>query len=387
MTIPPGPFAAQPSFRAAGERAARALAAGHACVVLLGEPAETDALLGVATAALAADHAVLHAVPPERFSATDLVRPGEGGILVVAGAERLGPPALRALDAHLRREPRAAPRAQLLLAATVELRDRTAFPDFATLHRASLLVDPPLLAANEQAALLTAAAPGLGAGRSTAWVRLAGGDATLLLALARRGPIGAAILRAASSPTLARALGRPLSLALLSCVVLAASLLIPRAMPERPPASPQGAPDVVAPQGAPDVIAPQDAPDVIAPQPAPGAGASPSENIVAASPPPPATASDDGASVERDDPGTAPPDDGVMVDHENSDQVAAESAAHAPRMVAARPGETLAAMYARVYRGIAAPPAPAAVDAVNPFPPQPGLRLVFPAPRAGWPRS
>ncbi len=346
----PDPLAAMASFRATGERAARAVATGHPCVVLLGTPAETAPLLDLATASLAHGHTVLHAVPAERFSPTDLVRPGEAGVLVIADAERLGRAALLALDAHLKRAPRAAPRARLLLAATSGLREQTAFPDLLTLHRAALLVDPPTLTAAEQAALLTAIAPALDAGGRAAVTRLAAGDPALLLALVRRGRRARLVARVAAAPLTARAMAHPLGLALASCLLLAAALTL--------------------------------AVERVPPPPAPELAASPPPAL----PAPPAIPNA-GASVETADPGATPPDDGVLVDHENPEQAAAEAAAHMPRMVTALPGETLAAMSARVYRGITSPPPPASLEAVNPFPPVAGARLVFPAPRAGWPRS
>ena len=187
---------------------------------------------------------------------------------------------------------------------------------------------------------------------------LADGDPAFLLALVRRGRLARAIARAAAAPLLARALARPVALALASCLVLAAALVL--GMTPAPPA-----------------------PGLAPPPPAPSAPAQP------APPPPPAAATtpDAGASVETVDPGATPPDDGVMVDHENPEQAAAEAASHMPRLVTAGPGETLATMSARVYRGIASPPPISALEAVNPFPPAAGVRLVFPAPRAGWPRA
>lgn len=376
MNAVPDPLAACASFRAAGARAARAVAAGHPCVVLLGLPAETAALLPHATAPLDAAQATLHGVPAERFTPTDLVRPGHDGILVIADAERLSRASLIALDAHLRREPRAAPRARLLLAATPALREQTAFPDLATLHRAALLFDPPALAPAEQAALLEVIAPALGAPVREAIARLAEGDPAALLMLAGRSRLA----RIAATPWLARGLAHPLSLALASCALLAAALALALTHGPAAPVAPSSTMVAAPPAPQPPPPAPPVSPASVPPASVPPAPGSPDPVS------PEAGASSPGAQMETSDPGAAPPDDGVMVDHENPEQAAAENAAHMPHLVAAQPGETLAAMYARVYRGMAAPPPLAAVEQVNPFPPVAGARLVFPAPRAGWPR-
>jgi hypothetical protein len=55
-------------------------------------------------------------------------------------------------------------------------------------------------------------------------------------------------------------------------------------------------------------------------------------------------------------------------------------------MLVARRGETLRALYERVYRGMT-PPDFAAVAAVNPGPVKPGSILTFPAPPGGWPTA
>ena len=57
--------------------------------------------------------------------------------------------------------------------------------------------------------------------------------------------------------------------------------------------------------------------------------------------------------------------------------------AAASLLLIARPGDTLASLYAQVYRG-AAPPPFAQVAALNPAVIGVGTRLVFPAPAAGW---
>lgn len=52
-------------------------------------------------------------------------------------------------------------------------------------------------------------------------------------------------------------------------------------------------------------------------------------------------------------------------------------------LLQARPGDTLESLYAKVYRGVTAPPL-ADVQALNPGPVKPGDILTFPAPPEGW---
>ena len=69
---------------------------------------------------------------------------------------------------------------------------------------------------------------------------------------------------------------------------------------------------------------------------------------------------------------------GVIVEQEDPDDQLS------PHTVQAGPGDTLPALYRRIYKGLDAPPF-AAVAALNPPPLRPGAHVVFPAPPDGWP--
>ena len=60
-------------------------------------------------------------------------------------------------------------------------------------------------------------------------------------------------------------------------------------------------------------------------------------------------------------------------------------APHASLLLLAGPADTLSSLYAQVYRGTTPPPY-AQVMTLNPVV-RSGVRLVFPAPPAGWPSA
>jgi hypothetical protein len=62
------------------------------------------------------------------------------------------------------------------------------------------------------------------------------------------------------------------------------------------------------------------------------------------------------------------------------------SAGHSGLVLLAGPGDDLAALYAKVYRGVTPPPFEQ-VQAANRAPVTPGMLVVFPAPPEGWPGS
>ena len=59
---------------------------------------------------------------------------------------------------------------------------------------------------------------------------------------------------------------------------------------------------------------------------------------------------------------------------------------HSGLVLLAEPGDNLASLYAKVYRGVV-PPAFVTVQAANRAPVTPGMLVMFPAPPGGWPAS
>lgn len=367
------------SWQAAVVALADSVERGHPAVLVLGDLGSV-ALVEAACNLLVSRGRIVVPVAAGQFTPTDLVRAGHDGIVAIAGADALSRRDLRAIEAHLRaRETPGAVRAQLLFAGTEAFRETTSFPDYATLHATSLVHDLPPLDAAEAGAHLARFAPHLGAKRGRLVAEAAGGDAALLSQLAVPGFAGRR--RTLGLGWLGRPVDHPVGLASVASVLLAASAAF--AVIRVPRAPPPQAPVIVLPtESAPTPAPIPDSPQQSASVPeelqggGPDTGAAPAAGrlpyAVDQSDPP------DGDATEGSD--------AVRVDHESAAADAAAAAAHLPLLVEARKGETLRAMYDRVYRGLQGPSF-ARVEQINPAPPSAGARIVFPAPHGGWPRS
>jgi hypothetical protein len=332
---------ATPTYTRARAAIITAIGAGHRVVLLLSDHAPPAAgLLRAAIRDLAPAGRAVHVVAGPRLAAADLSHADRRVVVAIANLQDRPTEELRILDRALARP--AGP--QLLLSATPAFRTQTAASGLITLHFAPFVVYLPRLP-DADAATYLRALTGRVDGSAVRRLRTASGDPLAIERLARRSRPTMADL--ASLPTIAALLDRPLA-ALAASLVLAAACFAITLVPQRTTVRPLFVP-------------------------------TPHTVHLATLPPPPTVSGPFVSDDDSDDQGTSSQSDtGVTVSRVDPDDLLS------PRLVAARPGESLAALYRRAYRGLVAPPF-VAIQTLNPNPIKPGTVVICPAPAAGWP--
>ena len=338
-----------PAVAATRARLLGAIADRHPVILLLGEPASlVTFLLRSASERALATGRLVHAIPPGRVRGQDLDHADRQIIVAIDGAADLSPRSLGALEEHVRdRRP-----TQILIAGPPAFRALTTH--LPALHHAPLIVTLPPFPQPDARAFLHL----LGRPPTARLVRIAAGDPGTLDRLAAARGL-ARLPELAETPVLAPVLDRP-----------AASLMTALGLAAFAAAAASRGGQSLRPASLIDAPTQASTPASMQPPAYPPFQPPPIERLRPAQPPPP--------PVVAGAPGEAGDADSVAVDREDPDD------ALAARRVTVRRGDTLASLYARLYRGLTPPPL-SVVRALNPRAPHPGDRLVFPAPDEGWP--